>query len=182
VSGSACPGEPEAEIVNCFVVDNETTVKGPPGTGSSLYVQGTTATVTHNTFARQTEASFAVYAGDNSVVTMTNNIISNFVVGIRKPSLGTGQVTAYYTLFWDNMFDYDPNPGVFIYYPVYDDPGFVNVTDYHLTAGSAAIDAGTDAGVIPDYDGDHRPAGQGFDIGADEVGYWVYLPLIARGD
>lgn len=38
----------------------------------------------------------------------------------------------------------------------------------HLQAGSVAIDAGVNAGVFDDVDGDRRPFGVGFDIGADE--------------
>ena len=56
---------------------------------------------------------------------------------------------------------------------------------YHLTAGSAAIDNGVDAGVTVDIDGELRPASAGFDLGADE--YWppdvrkyIYLPLVFR--
>jgi hypothetical protein len=41
---------------------------------------------------------------------------------------------------------------------------------YHLQAGSVAIDAGVDAGVTLDIDGQVRPWGAGFDIGADEYG------------
>jgi hypothetical protein len=53
---------------------------------------------------------------------------------------------------------------------LYDDPAFVDPAswDYHLTAGSPAIDAGVDAGVAADIDGELRPHGPGFDIGADE--------------
>ncbi|MEJ2746336.1 MAG: choice-of-anchor Q domain-containing protein [Anaerolineae bacterium] len=51
--------------------------------------------------------------------------------------------------------------------------------DYRLQAGSAAIDAGVDAGVTTDIDGEKRPDGAGFDIGADEFAiYEVYLPSI----
>jgi hypothetical protein len=39
---------------------------------------------------------------------------------------------------------------------------------YHLQMGSAAIDAGVDAGVTTDIDGDPRPVGPAPDIGADE--------------
>jgi hypothetical protein len=51
------------------------------------------------------------------------------------------------------------------------DPGFVNATqgNYHLAAGSPCIDAADPAATLTiDIDGDTRPQGSGFDIGADE--------------
>jgi hypothetical protein len=53
---------------------------------------------------------------------------------------------------------------------VYGDPDFVapEMGDYHIGLASAAIDAGVDAGVIDDIDGDVRPQDAGYDIGADE--------------
>jgi hypothetical protein len=62
-------------------------------------------------------------------------------------------------------------------------PNFANVAvdNYHLGAGSAAIDAGTTVGVTTDVDGDVRPNGNGFDIGCDESTLWrIYLPLIRK--
>jgi len=49
----------------------------------------------------------------------------------------------------------------------------------HLLAGSAAIDAGIDAGLRWDVDGQARPYGAGFDVGADE--YTIvrtYVPMV----
>ena len=54
--------------------------------------------------------------------------------------------------------------------------------DYHIGSGSAAINAGIDAGVRTDLDGHPRPIGSGFDIGAYEFGtvYKTYLPLALK--
>ncbi len=48
------------------------------------------------------------------------------------------------------------------------DPLFVGLFDYHLSAGSPCIDTGTDAGVYTDIDGQSRPSGAGYDMGAYE--------------
>jgi hypothetical protein len=68
------------------------------------------------------------------------------------------------------------------------DPQFVNATtaDFHLQATSAAIDAGLADGAPGfDFDGNFRPAGNGYDIGAFEYGSIsertiVLLPLLLR--
>lgn len=49
------------------------------------------------------------------------------------------------------------------------DPLFALGLDYHLGAGSPCIDTGIDTGIYTDIDGDARPQGAGFDMGADEV-------------
>lgn len=50
------------------------------------------------------------------------------------------------------------------------DPQFVNASahDYHLAAGSPAIDKAT-TGPAVDFEGDPRPNGSGYDLGADEA-------------
>jgi len=55
------------------------------------------------------------------------------------------------------------------------------VFDYHLQPGSPCVDAGTDAGVYDDLDGQVRPQGNGFDMGAYELPEPATLSLLALG-
>ncbi len=50
-----------------------------------------------------------------------------------------------------------------------EDPRFVSSKNYHLSLFSPCVDAGTDVCVHEDIDGQSRPWGSGFDIGADEL-------------
>jgi hypothetical protein len=67
-------------------------------------------------------------------------------------------------------------------------PAFVDpeLGDYHIAADSAAIDAGVNAAVTTDIDGETRPHHSGYDIGADEyigpllVRRRLYLPVALR--
>ena len=49
------------------------------------------------------------------------------------------------------------------------DPMFFGGEGFHLSAQSPCVDAGTDTDVYTDIDGQSRPWGYGFDIGADEL-------------
>ncbi len=50
------------------------------------------------------------------------------------------------------------------------DPAFVNPAagNYHIGQSSAAMDRGVDASVTADIDGEARPQGSGYALGADE--------------
>ena len=47
-------------------------------------------------------------------------------------------------------------------------PDFLGDLDFHLEPGSPCVDAGKNAGVQVDFEGDVRPQGAGYDMGADE--------------
>jgi hypothetical protein len=54
---------------------------------------------------------------------------------------------------------------------LYGDPQLVAANDFHLQAGSSAIDAGTSLSEVPqDFECTPRPQGSAWDIGADELG------------
>jgi photosystem II stability/assembly factor-like uncharacterized protein len=140
--------------------------------------------VTNNTLAENSDAAIVVGTW-TTPVTFTNNIVVSHAVGISVTEGSTA--TVRYTLWDGNGVDI-AGPGVVSQtHAVAGDPAFAYPAahDYHLTAGSAAINAGDPAGVPPappdDADGVARPVGVAVDLGAYEwKGYWSYLPFVAR--
>jgi hypothetical protein len=123
-----------------------------------------------------------------STVIISNTIIVSQTVGITVTAGNTAVLEGmlWGSGIWANGVDWvgegTVNEGAI---NIREDPGFVDPLndDYHLAAGSAAIDAGIDAGVLFDIDGDPRPVGPRPDIGADEYPSPlspVYMPLILR--
>lgn len=128
------------------------------------------------------EESEGVFIARTGIFTMVNNIVAGHALGITCTQ--TALVTGSHNLFWDNASDPITATGAIL-----GDPCFVDAAagDYHLSAGSAAIDQGTSDGAPPtDLDGDLRPVGEGVDIGADEFVASVepqrdvYIPLLLR--
>jgi len=107
---------------------------------------------------------------DNSV-TLVNNIVTGNREGICASSLG-GTVLANYNDVWNNMYGnycagMNAGPDDLSESPLFVNPPGDN---YHLRSGSPCIDSGTDAGQTEeDIDGEIRPQGAGFDMGADEA-------------
>ncbi|MFH1636483.1 MAG: right-handed parallel beta-helix repeat-containing protein [Chloroflexota bacterium] len=98
------------------------------------------------------------------VLNGVNNIISGHDMGIAATYPTSSTLSLDYTLWWANTTDLAT--GIPHTNDRFGDPLFT--TDYHLQVGSPAIDQGRDAGIATDIDGDARPLGGGFDIGADE--------------
>jgi parallel beta-helix repeat protein len=167
-------------FINTIVADNQS-----GNHGSGLYIAHSSARLLHSTIARNTGGDrCGVYIindeSNYSTAALTNTILVSQTVGIMVTAGNT--VTLNGVLWYSDTTNYG-GPGVItVTHAITADPAFA-ADGYHLSAGSAAIDAGVDAGVTIDIDGDSRPAPAGThpDLGADEIAQrYIYLPLVLR--
>jgi len=105
--------------------------------------------------------------------TLANNIIVSHTVGITATPGAALAVSN--TLLWGNGSDPISGTGVITQAPLFVAPAS---QDYHIQENSPAVDAGIEAGVSRDVDGDPRISPP--DVGADEVVEKIYLPLVMR--
>ncbi|MHB1356869.1 MAG: beta strand repeat-containing protein [Anaerolineae bacterium] len=151
--------------------------------GAALYLyhiagKGGTATILHSTIVSPSlGANSAFYVGKPQgfavVVGITNSIVASYTTGISVTSGAT--VTSDYNLFYNAP----TSVAIGSHSITSTNPMFVNpgIGDYHLTSASLAIDAGTNAGVTTDLEGNSRPFALGFDIGAYESPYMGTMEL-----
>jgi hypothetical protein len=142
----------------------------------------------HTTVAGDGTGGGAIFVDDSishggppvSSVWLTNTIIVSHTVGI---SVTTGNRVAANGILWyatPITVSRGATATVTAANQFTGDPAF-GADGYHLTAASAARDRGVNAGVTDDIDGDRRPQGAGFDLGADELALRrCFLPLALR--
>ena len=167
-------------LTNNLVADNHASSQG-----SGLWFDGsdtdpTSGWLLHTTIADNRSSGQGVFMGGYTTLAFTNTIIAgHHSVGINVTTGSTATLEA--TLWYNNGSDTGGEGTVISVANVYGDPAFVDSSawDYHLTASSAAIDGGVDAGVTTDLDNNIRPIGQP-DLGAYEWGTQVYLPVVLR--
>ena len=117
---------------------------------------------------------------------MTNTILVGHAVGINivAGNTMTLEATLWGDGVWANGADWKGAGAIIAGTHNYrGDPAFVRpeAGDYHIGRRSAAIDRGVDTGVASDIDGDLRPLGRGYDLGADEyAARAIYLPLVLQ--
>ena len=163
-------------FTNCVVTDNQAT------SGSGLKIRGGSPRLLHTTIARNSgDGGIYIMAegGAYATAALTNTILVSHSVGISVTGGNTVTVNA---ILWHGTpitVSQSITAIVTVQNQHEGDPAFA-ADDYHLTAGSVAIDAGVDAGVTTDIDSDSRPIGLKPDIGADEAWRWVYLPVVLR--
>jgi predicted outer membrane repeat protein len=165
----------DSRIVNALFAENTASIDGAAiaidSMGQHEILQSTIAGS-----SPITKPAISVLTG---TLYLTNTIIANHTVGISNTG---GTVYEDYNLFFNTVANtVDVITGA---HSLIGDPKFVDPLngDYHLQFGSAAIDHGVDAGVYADLDGNPRPGGAGFDIGAYEYQSIkvLYLPLIYK--
>ena len=173
-SGNTVRAGQEDLVVHLFnaqgeaiALDNNTLVAGP-GTAWIVDVDGfvespVQAVMRHNTIVGNGDC-VGVHAEDYGNATLSNTI----VVQTSPPfdAMPLGSIVADSTLLWWNTSEAYTGANA-----VHGDPLFVNraLGDFRIAPGSAAVDAGIDAGVAADTEGDPRPGCGGFDLGADEL-------------
>jgi len=172
--GIAVDGRFHGAVANCLVADNWA---GNFGSGvlAAHGIQMINNTIVGN------RGAYAVHLTSDSLgMTLTNNIVVSNEGGIQNytaavsPTLQTNDV-------WNNGSNYSGvSAGTT---DLHVDPQFVDAPggDYHLADDSPLIDAGTIVpDVVADFDGDPRPIGVSHDIGFDEWGRFLFMPLVLR--
>lgn len=175
--------------------------------GNGIYASARNSVTATNVLVARNHSSgsgaaieISVGALTNTVTFVNSTVADNTSAGIRctgTPSATLVTVTLVNLILWGNDDDLacpvadlsysdveggNTGPGV-----IHEDPLFVDPAnlDYHLTIGSPCIDVGAGAAEFPwvpvdDWDGDSRPGGDGYDMGADEFWTYVFLPLLLK--
>jgi parallel beta-helix repeat protein len=172
----------DAVLRNTVVVDNRA-----GGAGTGLYIEGASPQLLHTTIAHNSGGDgTGIYVTDDgwdvySSVSLTNTILVGHSLGVivtadSRVVLNATLWGTQQTSYWGGEGEIERSNDVL---------GVAGLTHiYRIAAGSAAVDAGVDAGVRVDVDGQPRPY-QAPDLGADE--FWppdalkaIYLPMVMR--
>ncbi len=167
----------EATMTNVLIADNQA-----GGSGGGLRVIDSAVRLLHTTIARNISGDGSgVMVDPGSTVSLTNTVLVNHGISL---SASEGTTVILDGVLWHSTpitVSQSPAATVTVRNQHWGNPAFA-ADGYHLTAGSAAIDRGIDAGVTVDIDGEARPVGTGYDLGADEDGVVTDLSLDLRAD
>ena len=171
-------------MTNNVVAGN--TISSPAGKAAAIWLNWSDVHLVHNTIAANKGGDGSgIMVETLSTLRMTNTVLVSHTVGITVAPgcTATLEGTLWGQGEWANGTDWGGGGTVLIgTVNIWGDPAFVDPAndDYHIGSGSAAINAGIDAGVSTDIDGDPRPLGSAPDLGVDEFKAKVYLPLMMK--
>jgi len=172
-------------MTNDIVAANHASWEGGGMAFETSATEPVTGTLAHNTFAANNRGSgdgrIAIYLNDPHItLVLTNNLIYSHTYGVYAVTGSTA--TLYNTLFYSNSASDTGGTGLLTNTDPITGQDPLLDADYHLQDGSPAIDAGVPLPwLTTDVDGDPRPDGSGYDIGADEFRlHKIYLPLVVR--
>ncbi len=132
----------------------------------------------HNTVAHN-DSPWGFQVDTGAVVALTNTLLSDHEIGITVTAGSTAAL--YSTLFYGHPEGNAEGSGSLVNIaPITGkDPNLT--VDAHLGCASPAINAGVDAGITIDIDGDLRPQDEYYDIGADEFhNQCMYIPIVTK--
>jgi parallel beta-helix repeat protein len=168
------------KLVNNVISNNQADMHG-----GGLQMQGASPRLLHTTITHNSGGDgSAIYIDSppdsaSYTIAMTNTILVSHTVGI---SVTGGNTVTVNSVLWYNTpvtVSQSTTATVTVQNQYTADPAFT-ADGYHLMSGSAAVDMGINAGITEDIDGEPRPTGAGYDLGADELCYSIYLPLVLR--
>jgi hypothetical protein len=166
----------DAVMTNNIIADNQADIAG-----SGLYLADSSSRLLHTTIAGNTggDGGGVYVTGTLSTVALTNTILVSHTVGITVAADSTAILNG--VLWYSNTANTDGAGNITVTneytgHPAFVDPG---AGDYHIGLTSEAIDKGISTTVDSDIDGDPRPQGSGYDLGADEI-CTIYLPVVMR--
>lgn len=171
-----------AVLLNNVVLNNQ--LANDSGCGSGIRFYESNASLWHTTVADNTGGMGAAICLNYSPSSarLTNTIIANQTVGLWVSGGNTAELNG--VLWSGNGLNFDGYGQINVTYAITGNPAFA-ADGYHLTACSAALNAGVVSDVMADIDGDTRPADGAYDLGADEfissgTCHLTYLPLVLK--
>ena len=197
--GGAIDVSRSAAIINANRIANTENTSSTIMVSSGALVHITNNFIYWDTYASGNAVAVEIWYDTGEEAQVINNTIVNAHLGINDVLKGKANITnnIFYNCWksinlvtgsnfvgTNNLFYNNTSDPLLLSNPVTGlDPLFVNAAsqNYHIQKDSPAVDAGAVVTLDHDFDGDARPIGDGYDIGADEWNIFQnYLPLILR--
>jgi uncharacterized repeat protein (TIGR01451 family) len=158
----------DVTFINNMIANNHINSIGLSG---SILIGDSSVRILHNTIAHNTGGNGNGIFVSRASVALTNTILVSQTVGITVTADSTATLES--TLWNGNTINWGgagliTSTNNYTGNPAFIDPDDLIAPNFHISSTSAAIDKGVNAGVTSDIDGEVRPHGAGYELGADE--------------